>query len=293
MTYQSQVGYPLLYQVQQGHDLNGSLVAHASFDKLGGGDLIINNLDAGISHPFHLHGKPFFIVGRGEGKLTAEEWQAKSGGALTKNPLRRDVIEIPGANWAVLRRSSSSTEVLGEADETGIMIDLPGVWPLHCHIGWHLSEGKLAAIVYQPEAIKSIAQPDDWKAVSRASSTQCVSDDDSFALPMDTTRSVLPNERAPPSKRTWRKASTMILDQDKVFCDDEGREINDLPPLHFKWPTCLLNGQDGPYSRTKWLGDLPLSSLRLDRRNTYATDIPYDASTCFDEYIDSVKIDYG
>lgn len=47
----------------------------------------------------------------------------------------------------------------------GIYIDLPGVWPLHCHIGWHLSEGKLAAIIYQPEAIKAIDQPDEWKGV--------------------------------------------------------------------------------------------------------------------------------
>jgi hypothetical protein len=43
---------------------------------------------------------------------------------------------------------------------------LPGVWPLHCHIGWHLSEGKLAAFVYLPEKVKQIDKPEDWRRVS-------------------------------------------------------------------------------------------------------------------------------
>ena len=49
----------------------------------------------------------------------------------------------------------------------GLYIDLPGVWPLHCHIGWHLSEGKLAAMVYLPGKVKRLDKPSDWTNVSR------------------------------------------------------------------------------------------------------------------------------
>lgn len=48
----------------------------------------------------------------------------------------------------------------------GLYIDLPGVWPLHCHIGWHLSEGKLAAMVYLPGKVKRLDKPSDWTNVS-------------------------------------------------------------------------------------------------------------------------------
>ena len=104
ITFQAQVGYPLLYQVQSGRNISDYFVAHATYENLGGGDLIVNNLDPGISHPYHLHGKPFSIVARGEGTLTVGEWEAKRDyTAQTSNPLRRDVIEVRGGNWAVLR----------------------------------------------------------------------------------------------------------------------------------------------------------------------------------------------
>ncbi|KAK1923265.1 multi-copper oxidase laccase-like protein [Papiliotrema laurentii] len=152
ITYQAQIGNPLLHQLQQGKTIDDAYIAHAEFDRLGGGDLIVNNLDLGISHPFHFHGKPFHIAARGEGNITVEEWEAiRDTRAKTDNPLRRDVIQIPGGHWAVLR----------------MYTNLPGVWPLHCHIGWHLSEGKLAAIVFQPEAIRSIDQPEEWLELCR------------------------------------------------------------------------------------------------------------------------------
>ena len=104
VTYQNQIGYPLLTQVQEGHAIDGELVAHATFHKMGGGDIVINNLDGPISHPFHLHGKPFMIVARGTGNLTREQWLSmRKSVAKVKNPLRRDVLEIPGGSYAVLR----------------------------------------------------------------------------------------------------------------------------------------------------------------------------------------------
>lgn len=106
VTFRAQIGYPLISQLQDGADIDTQFVAHASFDQMGGGDLIVNNLDDGISHPYHLHGKPFFLVARGTGNLTAEQWEEiKSDTARIENPLRRDVLEITGGSWAVLRES--------------------------------------------------------------------------------------------------------------------------------------------------------------------------------------------
>lgn len=51
---------------------------------------------------------------------------------------------------------------------SGLYVDLPGVWPLHCHIGWHLSEGKLAAMVYLPDKVKKLSKPAEWTGVSTA-----------------------------------------------------------------------------------------------------------------------------
>ena len=69
---------------------------------------------------------------------------------------------IGGGSWAILRLTT----------------DDPGVWGLHCHIGWHLAMGKvshiddwadrqLAAIIVQPKKIASMEQPQEWLAVSR------------------------------------------------------------------------------------------------------------------------------
>ncbi|GFZ52063.1 hypothetical protein JCM24511_09835 [Saitozyma sp. JCM 24511] len=144
ISYQNQINDPLLAQVEGGQSINSSLIANVAFDGIGGGDIIVNNLDAGIVHPYHLHGRGFFLVARGEGSLTSD---GLAGVSLNlDNPVRRDVLQIQGGSWAVLR----------------IITDTPGVWPLHCHIGWHLAQGKMAAIVVQPDAVERISQPSDW-----------------------------------------------------------------------------------------------------------------------------------
>jgi hypothetical protein len=48
----------------------------------------------------------------------------------------------------------------------GLYIDVPGVWAMHCHVGWHLSDGKLAAFVYLPDKVKELDKPEDWSNVS-------------------------------------------------------------------------------------------------------------------------------
>lgn len=105
----------------------------------------INVLDPPpLSHPFHLHGRPFYILGRGSGALSSFSLAFTT--LNTNNPLRRDVLTIPHFSWAVIR----------------VPLDDPGVWPLHCHIGWHLAVGKLAAVVVRPDDIRKQTPPQAW-----------------------------------------------------------------------------------------------------------------------------------
>lgn len=70
-----------------------------------------------LPHPLHLHGHDFFILAEGAGTYSADV-------PLTLvNPPRRDTALMPAAGFIVL------------AFET----DNPGVWLMHCHIGWHTS----------------------------------------------------------------------------------------------------------------------------------------------------------
>jgi FtsP/CotA-like multicopper oxidase with cupredoxin domain len=101
ISYKNQINDPLLSQVESGLSLDDSLIAHIQFDGVGGGDIVVNNLDLGISHPFHLHGRSFYLVGRGTGNITAE--QAWGMNFQSSNPPRRDTLQIAGASWAVLR----------------------------------------------------------------------------------------------------------------------------------------------------------------------------------------------
>ena len=50
----------------------------------------MNNLDIPIDHPYHLHGRYFYIVARGEGRITASNYTSLT--FTTRNPPRRDSV---------------------------------------------------------------------------------------------------------------------------------------------------------------------------------------------------------
>ncbi|CAI2194236.1 10883_t:CDS:2, partial [Funneliformis geosporum] len=54
------------------------------------------------------------------------------------NPIQRDTATIPKLGWLKIR----------------FTVDNPGVWPMHCHIDWHLSIGMLAQFVEFPKAAR-------------------------------------------------------------------------------------------------------------------------------------------
>ncbi|ETS82116.1 hypothetical protein PFICI_07118 [Pestalotiopsis fici W106-1] len=74
----------------------------------------------GLPHPIHLHGHDFFILAQ----KASSRWTHRSE-LNTVNPPRRDVAMLPAGGYLVIAYQA----------------DNPGVWLLHCHIGWHTSEG--------------------------------------------------------------------------------------------------------------------------------------------------------
>jgi FtsP/CotA-like multicopper oxidase with cupredoxin domain len=82
--------------------------------------LLITETILPVTHPIHLHGHDFFLLGSGTGT-----YDSTNANLNLSNPPRRDVALLPAAGWLLL------------AFETGN----PGAWLMHCHIGWHTLEG--------------------------------------------------------------------------------------------------------------------------------------------------------
>ncbi|EEY20296.1 laccase-1 [Verticillium alfalfae VaMs.102] len=89
----------------------------------------------GVPHPIHLHGHDFFVLAQGSGTYSA------SVTLNTENPPRRDTALLPASGYLVM------------AWET----DNPGVWLMHCHIGWHASEGFALQFIERYSEIAGIA----------------------------------------------------------------------------------------------------------------------------------------
>lgn len=73
----------------------------------------------------HLHGHSFWVVAEGVG-----QWD----GVVTRpeNPQRRDTQLM---DFGYPYPAGMSYTVIE------FMADNPGVWPFHCHIAWHVSDG--------------------------------------------------------------------------------------------------------------------------------------------------------
>lgn len=99
--------------------------------------VIENALVPPIPHPIHLHGHDFEIISAGVG---AFPWGTDF--VTHANPQRRDVATMPGSpsgGWLLL----------------GVYTDNPGAWLMHCHIGWHASQGFSMQFVERQDEIMS------------------------------------------------------------------------------------------------------------------------------------------
>ncbi|XP_020586605.1 laccase-17-like [Phalaenopsis equestris] len=85
------------------------------------------------SHPLHLHGFNFFVVGQGSGNYDPMRDPPKFN---LKDPVERNTFGVPSGGWVALR----------------FLADNPGVWFMHCHIEVHMSWGlRMAWIVLDGE----------------------------------------------------------------------------------------------------------------------------------------------
>ncbi|KAH9995008.1 multicopper oxidase [Xylariaceae sp. FL0662B] len=102
--------------------------------------------DLAVPHPIHLHGHDFFVLAQGTGSYSSDVT------LNTDNPPRRDTAMLPASGYLVI----------------GFETDNPGVWLMHCHIGWHTSEGFALQFV---ERYDEIAALTDTTALSDSCST--------------------------------------------------------------------------------------------------------------------------
>ncbi|TQD75304.1 hypothetical protein C1H46_039152 [Malus baccata] len=81
------------------------------------------------SHPFHLHGYNFFVVGTGIGNFDPAKDPAKYN---LVDPVERNTVGVPTGGWTAIR----------------FRADNPGVWFMHCHLELHTGWGlKMAFVV--------------------------------------------------------------------------------------------------------------------------------------------------
>ncbi|KAG0682515.1 hypothetical protein C6P40_001673 [Pichia californica] len=93
-------------------------------------DLLINNFDDG-SHPLHLHGYKFWVLGNYKaGSFYPSFYESHPDRIDLTNPILRDTVSVAPFGFTVLR----------------VVIDNPGVFPFHCHIGWHMEAGLLLQV---------------------------------------------------------------------------------------------------------------------------------------------------
>ncbi|KAJ9185230.1 hypothetical protein P3X46_004887 [Hevea brasiliensis] len=85
------------------------------------------------SHPLHLHGYNFFVVGSGFGNFDHNNDPANFN---IVDPVERNTVGVPSGGWVAIR----------------FLADNPGVWLMHCHFDVHLSWGlRMAWIVLDGE----------------------------------------------------------------------------------------------------------------------------------------------
>ncbi|KEF61060.1 uncharacterized protein A1O9_02625 [Exophiala aquamarina CBS 119918] len=102
--------------------------------------VIQNNFQT--SHPMHLHGHDFSVLGQGRGVFTSD----MVGQLNFDNPIRRDT--------ALLFGGGSPTAFISGWTVIGFETDNPGAWVMHCHLIWHADGGMGLQYLERPAEIK-------------------------------------------------------------------------------------------------------------------------------------------
>ncbi|KAK6063513.1 multicopper oxidase [Seiridium cupressi] len=92
------------------------------------------------AHPIHLHGHDFCVLAQGSDAVYTSDVSLQ-----LNNPPRRDVAMLAANGYLVI----------------GFVTDNPGVWLLHCHIGWHASQGFSLQILERESEIADLVTAGD------------------------------------------------------------------------------------------------------------------------------------
>ncbi|XP_047074126.1 L-ascorbate oxidase-like [Lolium rigidum] len=108
-------------------------------------DVVLQNADmmrerASETHPWHLHGHDFWVLGYGDGRYDAGKDLARLN--MEDPPLRNTVVVFPHG-WTALRFVADNT----------------GAWAFHCHIEPHLHMGMGAVFVEGVEKMRELKVP--------------------------------------------------------------------------------------------------------------------------------------
>eukprot|EP00253_Pinus_taeda_P000959 PITA_00959 len=100
------------------------------------------NIFAGESHPIHLHGYDFYIVGSGFGNYNSQTDPQKFN---LVDPPMRNTVNVPVNGWAAIR----------------FVADNPGAWLMHCHLDVHITWGLAMVFVVNngPGYLLSLESP--------------------------------------------------------------------------------------------------------------------------------------
>lgn len=123
---------PTLLQIMHGEQMWDNSSAVIELPNADQWVYLVVSTTMGVFHPIHLHGHDFFVLSQG-----TNPWD---GSVKTDNPPRRDTAMLPGNGYLVM------------AWET----DNPGAWLMHCHIGWHTTEGFALQFVERYDEIRDI-----------------------------------------------------------------------------------------------------------------------------------------
>lgn len=103
------------------------------------------------THPWHLHGHHFWVVGTWPGEFNGTLPAEGSGGTFYK----RDTVMVVGEGHnhkPAPGRGCGFTVIRFKADN-------PGVWPFHCHAEWHQLMGMALTFYYRAETLPDPNQP--------------------------------------------------------------------------------------------------------------------------------------
>ncbi|XP_015873987.3 laccase-2-like [Ziziphus jujuba] len=92
------------------------------------------------SHPLHLHGYNFYVVGQGFGNFDPKKDPANYN---LVDPPERNTIGVPTGSWVAIR----------------FLADNPGVWLMHCHFDVHLSWGLRMSWIVQDGSLPNQKLP--------------------------------------------------------------------------------------------------------------------------------------